>query len=192
MSRILFSLLLVSINFCLFSQNIAFTEETINFEISNDTFFVSGNYTFKNNSDKIMRQLVYYPIYTSTDQLPYDTVSVFEYKSKTELKIKKSRDHIIIPIKVNPKSKTTITINYSQRILDSLAIYILTSTKTWNAPLKKVNYIISTKNDCPQLLISLPPNKIKKRKTQTVYLIKKRNFMPTEELILYYKKRKKY
>ncbi|NTW34296.1 MAG: hypothetical protein HGB12_17035, partial [Bacteroidetes bacterium] len=125
-------------NLCIFAQDISFIKETINFNISNDTFNVYGKYTFQNKAGKIARQLVYYPINTSLDQLPYYKVSAIDSESKKELFINKFENYIVVPIEIKPYSKKNIIISYSQKIIDSSAVYILTTTKSWNLPLKKV------------------------------------------------------
>ncbi|NTW33965.1 MAG: DUF4424 family protein, partial [Bacteroidetes bacterium] len=93
-------------------------------------------------------------------------------------------NYIIVPIEIKPYSKKNIIISYSQKIIDSSAVYILTTTKSWNLPLKKVKYIIETINDYPKVFISLTPNKIKRTKYKSIYVIKKRNFMPSEDLYI--------
>jgi hypothetical protein len=188
MIRNLFILVFSLISFGISAQNISFIKEKIFFKISNDTFYVSGKYYFQNKTKDTARQLVYYPIYTSANQPLLDNTKAIDGDRKKELFLTKFDNNYIIPIEIKPNSTKEITITYKQKILDSSAVYILSTTQSWSRPLEKAVYIIEVDENCSLNYISFDPFNIKKKKNHIVYSIKQYDFLPVLNLILCYKK----
>lgn len=122
-----------------FSQSISFYAEELNFNLQSDLFSVEGTYFFRNNTHDTIRQLVFYPLPLAGDlgaagavkaECIYPDLDAEAIAGQTD-----KGAHF--RLKIYPDDTAVYKISYQQEISANKAVYILTSTKKWKAPLEK-------------------------------------------------------
>ncbi len=146
--------------FALFSKDLSFFQEDIVFEISeNSIFSVSGDYYFRNNSAKHIKQLLFYPF-------PLDTL----YGKIIQIKIEDTLDSTKNPlirfnqkgasflVEIPPKGAKIYHIFYQQKIKSNQAEYILLTTHNWKESFEVVNYQLITPETMDIIFFSYEPD----------------------------------
>jgi hypothetical protein len=102
---------------------------------------IVGDYTFENTTkDKQFRQ-IYFPFAVDA-QHPYP----FEIQVQN-LRFQRFRSGILFPLRLAADETQTIRISYEQKSTDDAATYIVTSARTWNAPLDESVLVVEAP-DC--------------------------------------------
>jgi hypothetical protein len=170
----------------LFAQNLRFYKEDIVFQLNRDTFEVSGDYFFKNDTAANINRSIFYPIYTDSLITTFESVSVYDYQLNQFIKFTKSNAGIFFNIKILANSSTKIKISYKQKLYGDYAVYILTSTKTWGKPLELANYSLISNSNLKIKTFSLKPDKEIKFNNKYIYIWSRKVFFPEKDFLIEY------
>ena len=174
-----------------YCQSVQFFREKIELHIYDSYCNLKGYYYFKNISKKEISTILYYP-FVVNDELPYpDSVSIKELVNNTEVDFLVSEKGIRFPLHIPEKSIIIYEINYFQRTPANKMEYILTTTQKWKRPLFEAEYIITIPNNTKLYIKSFSFDKKKYLDDRNIYYMKKKNFMPKENLIISWKREKK-
>jgi hypothetical protein len=127
-------------------ENVAkllFTGEHIALSLFEGELRVEGVYEFTNSGSKTWTGPVAYPIAVSDTQLPPDVV-VAENRDALPVRCySEIRCYSRFNVELNPGQSKRFSVNYSQKLLANEAVYLLTSTQSWKAPLRWARYTVS-------------------------------------------------
>lgn len=182
MSRFaILSLLIFSTNISVLSQKkLVFAEEYIDFAIDSNSFIVNGVYVFENLfSEPVIRNIAF-PFGVSSSVI--DSIRILDINTQRRVQYRTKDEHIEFTIAVPPEGKILLNIYYTQPIREK-NIYILTSTQTWQKPLKLAKYALTIKPKQYQVnefSYSVDSSNFNNNGQQIYYWTKK-DFMPDKD-----------
>ena len=182
------SFLLMAVN--VYSQNISFISEKIEMTVNNSDFTVDGEYIFINENDRLAVTSLYYPFKITKDIKFPDSISILDKKDYT-IKYSRGKEGIFFTIKTLSKDTSSFKAFYRQEDSIPRAEYILTTTKDWNKPLQKAEYVIKLPISLNLKYISFKPDSIELTPSFKTYYITKKNFMPKTNLIVEWERSEK-
>ncbi|MDD2799035.1 MAG: hypothetical protein PHV20_10615 [Bacteroidales bacterium] len=162
-----------------FAQNgLSFYEEHIDFTIDKNYFTTNGIYSFKNSSTKMVRQQIIFPFYDNNAKV--DSIVVYDLNKQCNLPFQKLKNAIVFYIVVLPKDSLDVNISYIQNTLKRNS-YIISSTKSWGAPLKKAYYSLTAPLKMNIGDFTFTPDSMIVKAKKRIYYWKKNNFLPASE-----------
>lgn len=166
------------------AQPLSFFREKITLAIDSATCQVSGEYYFKNTSQREAVAALYYP-FPVRSALPYPTdISVFDVTSERVVSYTPSDSGIHFPIQIAPRSIVLYRVDYVQPAPAGEMEYILTTTRLWNRPLELAEFVLHVPRTIECLTHSLPFFPIHVDEKRSSYYCKLEDFMPTQNLHL--------
>ena len=172
-----------------FSQNIQFYREDLNFKLEENRFFVDGLYYFRNLTNNPIHRTLFYPLTLDSVYGGVDSVFAINIKDiieNTNLKIQNSGASITISIE--PDSTAVYLIGYRQEIKHNKAEYILTTTQSWGKPFEQVKYTLDFSKDLKLDSLSYMPDSLMEDSHYYKFFWYKEDFMPDRNLIIEFHK----
>jgi len=164
-----------------FGQSIIFHSEQIRINILTHSCRLAGNYTFRNDSDRAIRQMLSYP-FPVQDKLPYpDSISITD-KNGENIPLIKQKKSIQFPVTLKAKSSRIYNIVYEQSTPGQFFEYVLDTTMDWHFPLASAEFIIIVPGNITITNISLTDYEITKNGAETRYRIYRENFRSAKNL----------
>jgi hypothetical protein len=160
----------------LFAQHpVSFPAEYIDFTIDRQYFSVNGIYIFRNNTGQTIHHDILYPF--ATDISNVDSISIIDLNRMNILPFLKRNQDIIFNLMVAPFDSTEINIFFRQKTAVKNT-YILMSTKTWEKPLEKATYTLTTSKNLIINSFSIKPDFSRTDSKYKTYFWKRINFNP--------------
>ena len=179
MNKFLF-LLIGLCNSLIAQERIGFLSEKIDFSITSLSFDVNGIYTFTNDSENEIYQIIIFPFSVSSDSINVKRVYNLTYSKN--LIFNKITNGIAFNLNVLSKDTVNVNISYCQKT-EKENIYILESTQTWSTPLQKADYSLTFDNSIEIDSLSLRPDFF----FDNVYYWNKTDFYPNENFKIWIK-----
>jgi len=162
-------------------QSIIFHSEQIRIDILTHSCRLTGNYTFRNDSDRAIRQMLSYP-FPVQDKLPYpDFISITDENGEN-IPFTKQKKSIQFPVTLKAKSSRIYNIVYEQSTPGKFFEYILETTKNWYFPLASAEFSIFAPDTIIIQDISPPGFKIIGNGSETRYRLYRENFRSDKNL----------
>jgi hypothetical protein len=182
MMQLRLSLLLLFVVAFAHAQQIQFPREAINFSIDSVYFTIDGYYTFKNSSDKTLSIPISYPFPNGSSVV--DSSWVYDCINLRSIPFITGKNDIRYNVQILAADSSVVHIGYREKHNGKIAHYILTTTKYWNRPLLEASYSLFVPHYITVTDFSYLPDKTIKQPNGTLYLLKKNNFMPTQDFIV--------
>ena len=173
----------------LFSQNIVFFREDLNFKLEEDRFYVDGLYYFQNVTDDPIHRTLFYPFPIDSIYGKIDSVFVvnpFKTDENTDLKLRENGASF--SINIDPDSSVVYRIGYQQELKENQAEYILTTTQSWGKPFKEVNYSLNFPKYLELDSLSYMPDSLQEKNHRYILFWHKENFMPDRNFFIRFSK----
>jgi hypothetical protein len=168
--------------FCVSGQGFRFYKENITMKIEKDYFHVTGIYYLKSDGNK--SEVLVYPYPVDSLYGTVDSICIYSMTSNTIIKPNKTdRDKTVFTLGFGHNPDQDIQISYRQKLLGNRAEYILKSTIGWREPLDQANYQLIVQSGMLITRFSIPPQDSIVTGQERVYLWKKHDYMPSENLI---------
>jgi len=172
------------------SYSVRFVRENVSISIAPGLAEVSGCY-FMNNARTSTRPVpLYYPFPVSSTSTFPDSIAVFlispQGQKTISFRIAADRQGIYFSIFLFPQSTTEFQVYYRQRIEGKFVRYILRSTRIWGYPLQEAKFAIRVPKSVEKVRFSLQPDLKTVEKNCIVYQIIRRNFLPKEDLLIWW------
>ena len=177
MSNYVAILLVVLTSFELQAQSVEFFREDLKFILTEDTLKVSGDYYFRNTKNKLITRKLIYPFPTDTSLGEIDEVVCYDLSDQGNRIDTIQQTYMMFSLTIPPDEISIYRIGYKQQLLGNRAMYILTSTQSWNKPFEEVNYEMVSKNVRIDSLSYLP-DRVELFTDSTKFYWQKYNFMP--------------
>jgi len=167
-----------------FSNIPIFEKEVIEIDILEDQCVTTGSYYFKNHSEQpILNRVLFYPFPVDSNISYPDSIVVFNPHNK-QVSYSKTYNGIFFKINITSMSTECYTVKFYQQTSNKKYEYILSTTQFWKQPLSSADFIITLPNNLSIECISLHYNRIVESKKNKKYFIHRKNFYPTENLII--------
>ena len=168
----------------LLAQSVDFYKEDITFKLNKNKFCVDGIYYFRNNTDKIQKDLIYFPVKSICPNSEADSVNVFNLSKMLSVKIsKKSANGFFFILEVDAGDSAHYQIKYQQDICCDSVLYILKSTQRWGKPLSSGIYKLLAHKSIKVNYFSYEPDKEYNIDDFYIYSWKKKDFFPNQDIV---------
>jgi hypothetical protein len=183
-SKILARTLLIFMIPCAsWSLGLRFEKEKITIVVSDSTVRLTGEYYFTNPSPDTVRSWIQFPFVVLPLQPFPDFIEVSDAADSRAITRQIEHKGIRFRIEVNPFDLRVIQIVYRQPIRSKRFEYLLKTTTSWGAGLNLAEYRILLPSDCELKSCSYPIVTVKQQNDRVLYLIRKENFLPEENLV---------
>jgi hypothetical protein len=163
-------------------QPISFVRESLRFSLAGDFFTFAGVYYFDNPGPAPAQKSVYYP-YVLSGSIP-DSINILEVRSGKAVPVVPGRSGVTFVATLLPQSTQSYRFSFVQRARNQSLEYILMTTAAWGQPLDRVTFTIQVPADIVLKSMSLKPDTVSSTEGETTYIIEREHFMPDENLIL--------
>jgi hypothetical protein len=184
--KIIFIVLFFSLN--LFAQSIDFYKEDITFKLTPTKVYVSGLYYFKNKTDKIQKNLIYFPVIPTCIINVADSIDIFNLSKLHSVEIsKKTSNGFFFILETGANDSTIYQIQYQQDICGDSALYVLESTQKWGKALSSGIYKIIVPDSLKIAYFSYKPDSTYHFTNFNIYYLEKKDFIPDRDIVLKFK-----
>jgi hypothetical protein len=183
MNKVVFFFILslfFTINY-LYSKNLEFYREDLTFTLTKTHLKVDGLYYFRNDADKEVSYLLFYPYPPDSLMGSVDSTFAFDPHGKS-CKLHDRRDGMTFSATVSAQDTTVYRIGYRQSLINHSARYILITTQSWGKPFEEVTYQVISK--LKHLKFNYPPDQVKRKGKERIYIWHKNHFMPDKDFII--------
>jgi hypothetical protein len=154
---------------------VSFPSEYIDFKIDSNYFSVNGIYVFKNKTGKEVNIHIQFPFGVNTALI--DSIRVLNLKNMRNIHFRKNEQGISFYLELLPYDSVEYNIFYRQKLAIK-NVYILTTTKSWGAPLENAVYNLTVNKSIKIISFSLAPDSSKTDLGNITYYWHKKNFLP--------------
>lgn len=181
--KIIIIVLFFSLN--LLAQSIDFYKENITFKITPTKFYVNGLYYFKNKTNTIQKNLIFFPVTPTCINNVADSIDLFNISKLQSVEIsKKISNGFFFILETGAKDSTIFQIRYQQDICADSALYVLKSTQKWDKPLSSGIYKIIVPDNLKIKYFSYQPDSTYYFSNFNVYYLEKKDFIPDQDFVL--------
>jgi hypothetical protein len=167
---------------CVSGQGFRFYKENITMKIEKEYFHVSGIYYLKSDGNK--SEVLVYPYPVDSLYGAVDSICIYNMTNNPVIKpLKTDRDKTVFTLDFSHSPDQEIQISYRQKLRGNRAEYILKSTIGWRKPLDQANYQLIVPSGMHISKFSILPQDSIVTSQEKVFLWKKYNYMPSENLI---------
>lgn len=174
-------LLFVFLTVSTIGQQISFEKEILNIYVQDSVCSLDGKYFFRNNSEKLNKFSIYYPIAINGRQ-DYPNSIIVEDNNYNEIPFVKDKKGVRFYVTISADTILPIIIEYTQNVSNNSFEYILESTQSWGKPLESAVIKLHIPKELCLIKTSFNYNRVKKQKDKLVYIIEKENFLPDKNL----------
>lgn len=160
-------------------SNLDFLKEKIRILVSRDEVVVNGTYYFQSNLQTNVSFFYPFPL-DSLHDYPYE-ISIEELDDG-DVPFRGVNEGIVFNLSFDANETKVVLILYAQKIKTNNTRYILKTTKAWKKELKEAEFFINVPKSMENIKISYPPDEIHEKGNETIYIIKKENFMPEKDI----------
>lgn len=167
-------------------QSISFFREDINFTLEAGNFEVNGLYYFRNNSEKKIRQLLFYPFPDIQQYGKIGSIEIVRLGDTLSEIATLSEKGSMYKLVIEPYEETIYHIVYNQILPSSQASYILTTTQQWRTPFEQANYTLKKPAYLVIDSLSIQPDSMLNNNDSTYYFWNRRNYMPEDDFNIWF------
>jgi len=192
MKRHLFIITILSAAFLQgFPQDANLFRENVTMKLDSTHFVVSGEYYFRNPLSQPVSQTVFFPYQFEKQATKVDTISIYDISDNIFLKPKrKMTTGVYFLLNLNKNEEKKVRVVYSQNHDGQSATYILSSARYLPKPLSQGTYNLKATNKIEIDSFSMKPDNTGNIQDLTFYQWHKMNFKPSQDLIIYFHKKK--
>ncbi len=166
------------------ANTLRFEKEKITIVVSDSVVRLTGDYYFRNPAPDTCRTEIFYPFVILPGQPFPDFMHVSDASDDRTIEHEIRADGIRFRLVVDPFKMIVVRVEYRQSVRSRRFEYLLTTTASWGAALRLAEYRIILPPNCKIMFCSLPFAEIKKENGRILYLIRRENFLPGENLIV--------
>ncbi len=158
--------------------------EDVVFYLSDSLCVVRGEYHFVNPASVSVKERKYYP-FSVSDAKPFpDEIIVLSMETDKHLPLLGYKSGILFSLVMEPKSETTLHVEYWQAADSNAFDYVLPTAQRWARTLKWVNYEIHVPDHIQLDYCSLPLDTSWQEIETTVFSFYRKNYRPQQRLEL--------
>jgi hypothetical protein len=163
------------------AQQIAFFAEDLRFSLSDSLFEVDGLYYFRNlTGSKISRPLFYpLPAEEAYGQIAY--LMIVSANDTTNSLLRQTDEGAMFRVEMNAFQEKAYHIRYGQKMKNSKAKYIVTTTQHWKQPFEWAQYRLSHPTSITLDSVSIAPDSVAKADGVIHCFWERDNFIPATD-----------
>ncbi len=171
------------------SQGMTFVRENISMRLSENYFYVTGQYTI--SGDGTNGKSLLYPLPVDALYGNVDSIYIYDLNANESISpIKIEKEMVVFKFDFNGENETIIQISYRQRIFSNKAEYIVKTTKYWSKPLVKADFQLVVPNNLQITNFKHEPDMFSKLDHEHIYYWEFYNFMPDKNMEFVFDKAK--
>jgi hypothetical protein len=171
-------------------RQVEFASEEIELRVADSSCAVQGWYWFKNKSPRGTEIVLFYP-FVVNERLAYpDTVAVAEGGSNRPIRFSPTKDGVYFSITVRAFATALYKVLYVQRTTTQSMEYLLRTTAKWKKPLEYGLYRVRVPEKYVLTGSTLLFSHMYKQNGEWIYEACKEEFMPSEDFIVRWQRRK--
>jgi hypothetical protein len=155
-----------------------FCGERIDFTLDRHAFGVRGLYTFVNTANTAVRHEIVFP-FPSMPRGVRD-LSISNASTNEPIRWSMGTNEVRFELALRARDTVDVSIAYRQKA-SKRNVYILTSTRTWRAPLTFAAYSLTAEKDAGRLRFSYEPDSAAVLQHGTRYYWFKKGFLPERD-----------
>lgn len=169
-------------------QVVSFYRENMTFELDSAHMEAKGDLYFRSHSPEPVSKTFFFPFDCHGQSIKVDSITVFDVTKNSYIKpAKRNLAGILFTMNFAPKEEKRLKIHYFQDHDGKTTGYIVTKIKYWNEPLAQGNYKLIV--NYPKYVIdstTIKPSETITQEGKTILIWRKTNFMPDQELCIYF------
>jgi hypothetical protein len=158
-----------------------FASERVELQLDEGRLTVVGVYHVRNPSSDAQTVSIDYPILVSRDSLAPTAVLV-DGRPLTVSETAPGRVSVRFPIELGPHDLRSFAIRYEQRLLARAASYLVTSARTWPAPLDRAVFVVDHPARWRKVRVSYPVRSREIRDGRRILTLVEQPFLPDREV----------
>lgn len=171
----------------LWSGDLQFFREDLRFTLTDSSFSVDGDYYFRNNSNKDLERILFYPF--PQDSLYGEASEAFAFSQDSlDVLTKISAEGSFFKVSLAGGEETYVRVGYTHQLLADKAEYILLTTRNWGVPFEVVNYSLQFPKELKIIDFSLLPDDLTEDDNNYYLSWYKEDFMPETNFIVKFNK----
>jgi len=186
--KVFCALLLLFIFSLLYTLNLDFFREDLDFEIKGNYFHVDGIYYLRNNTDKDIKRLLFYPFPLDPLYGIVDSMQAIFLSDSSDCLIKTRENGFSFKVQIASGKAEKYRLSYRQKLLGNKAEYILITTQRWGKPFEEVNYRFFLPKEIKLDSLSYFPDSLKTVGNKHIFYYHKENFMPDRNMKVWFRK----
>ncbi|MCF7793151.1 MAG: hypothetical protein K9N09_11365 [Candidatus Cloacimonetes bacterium] len=162
-----------------------FYREDLHFTLSESTFTVDGLYFFRNESEKDLKQLLFYPFPQDSLYGKVDTIFCKNTSRSDSAKVLRwNQMGASLQISIPAGDTTVIRIFYNHKLKGGKAEYILETTAAWGKGFEQAYYDLILPKTITLKTISYIPDDLIETDTHYKLIWRKKDFLPLKNFII--------
>jgi len=153
-----------------------FLKERVHVKLSDGQATVKGWYYIRNGLPQSQDVFLYYPFAINEHQGPPVEVKI------SEPVLEKSVQGFSFLVHLNPCRARWVKVSYKQPLYGEQFTYILTTTARWGRALEQASFRIKVPVGWEDVSVSYPADRVRTQGTSKIYTIKRRDFLPKQDL----------
>ena len=170
-------------------REITFVKEFIRVRVHGESCTLEGEYVFMNPTSHPANLSLFYP-FPLSGGLPFpDSISVSRGRTNEAVPFGKVENGITFTVSIPAQKTDRYRVRYVQPTPSRRMEYILTTTRNWERPLERADFVIIIPDSFTLTHLSTPRREVVRRRHETLYRFREANFMPLENLVVEWKRR---
>jgi len=176
--------ILLTITISLFCE-LRFYREDLHFTLTDSTFTVDGNYFLKNDSEKELKQFLFYPfpqdsLYGLVDTVFCENVS----RPDSARVVRWNQNGASLQITIPARDTTVMRVGYTHKLFGGKAEYILETTSSWGKGFEQAYYDLTFPKTIIIDSLSFMPYELEETETHYKLIWIKKDFMPMKNFVV--------
>ncbi len=182
-NRILFIfLILTSLQL---NAELRFYREDLHFTLSDSVFAVDGFYFLRNESEKDLKQVLYYPFpQDSLLGMVEEIFCVNISRADSSKTLRWDQKGASLQLTIPARDTTVLRIEYSQKLKVGKAEYILETTAAWGKGFEQAYYDLTFPKSIKIISLSYIPDDLEETETHYKLIWRKKDFLPMENFVV--------
>jgi hypothetical protein len=162
-----------------------FYREDLHFTLTDSTFSVDGNYFLRNDSEKDLKQFLFYPFPQDSLYGLVDTVFCENVSRPDSAKVVRwNQNGASLQITIPAQDTTVMRIYYNHKLKGGKAEYILETTAAWGKGFEQAYYDLTFPKTITVKSISYMPDELIETETHYKLIWIKKDFLPMENFVV--------
>lgn len=165
-------------------HGLRFLREEITIRLDDTAATVVGRYVFANETPDTAASMIHFPVVVRDGQSAPTEWRVEDELAHSDVPASRSPDGVSFAAAVGPHGSRIYRITYRQQLTACRFEYMLTTTRTWGAPLEEAVFRIRRPVALGGIASSYVRNSATREGADSVWTIVRRNFLPETNLVL--------
>jgi hypothetical protein len=163
--------------------SIEFLEEHVVLMLDTRILSVNGEFTVKNMSENRSSFKIFFSFPSDSNQGTPQNIKIIHDSTAIHHKWH-NNSMISFMLNLEPETRETFRIEYSQNLGSTSAAYCMASMRDWGKPLERASFEVRVPLDLPELSINYRPDSVLSTPVYKSYLIRRKDFSSHEDLIV--------